>query len=185
VQASVTQIDFIMEREPGEPLPNARHELFAQLVAEGRTLTSAHVEAGFTDNRSNASSLRQNNAIGQRIKELQVQAAERVGVSIERVLNELAKIGFANIGDYVDVSGADGPQIDLSALPPEKLAAISEIQTETILDRSVRDDESGRTGEVRKVRLKLWDKRGALVDLGRPAPIRKESCANAYFELES
>jgi phage terminase small subunit len=96
---------------------------------------------------------------------LTAEAAERVGVSIERVLTELAKIGFANINDYVDVTG-DGPRIALGQLPPEKLAAISEIQTDTLIDRT-KTDEAGNFGEVRRVKIKLWDKKGALVDLGR------------------
>jgi phage terminase small subunit len=107
------------------------------------------VEAGYADDRGNASALRQNTAIGQRIKELQVQAAERVGVSIERVLNELAKIGFANIADYMDIE--DGkPVLSLARNSRDQLAAIAEV-----------------TSDQGRVKIKLLDKKGALVDLGR------------------
>jgi phage terminase small subunit len=61
---------------------------------------------------------------------------------------------------------AVAPVVSLARIPPEKLAAISEIQTDTLIDRT-KADEAGNFGEVRRVKIKLWDKKGALVDLGR------------------
>ena len=139
-----------MERELGNPLDNPKHEAFAQEVAKGKTLCKAYVLAGYADDRGNASKLHQITTIKDRIKELTAEAAARAGVSIERVLKELAKIGFSNLGDYVSPSGV----VDISRVTPEQFAAIGEVQTDTI-------------GDVSRVKLKLLDKLRALNDLGR------------------
>ena len=80
--------------------------------------------------------------------------AERTGITAERLLRELALIGFANMGDYLGM-GADGqPCLDLSDLTRDQAAAI----------REIRIDE---TGKGRRVRLKLSDKLTALMTMGR------------------
>ena len=93
---------------------------------------------------------------------LWADAAVRVGVSVENILAELKAIAFANAADFKDlVMGADDARAALDDLPPEKTAAILELNVETKTNRN-------RPGEVtHKVHLKLHDKKGALVDLGR------------------
>jgi phage terminase small subunit len=109
---------------------------------------------------------------GQRLlSHVEVQAAisaaqearsKRTQITQDAVLTELAKIGFGNIADFVDVAG-ESPSIDLQAVPRDKLAALSEITTETVHEHRGR----GETAEVRRVKIKMWDKRSALVDIGR------------------
>ncbi len=53
------------------------------------------------EDTGNACHLQQITAVKERIAELNAEAALRAGVSIERVLNELAKIGFADMGDLI------------------------------------------------------------------------------------
>lgn len=143
-------------------LANPKHELFAQEVAKGTPLEKAYVKAGYKPDPKNAARLTKNDGVRTRIDEILALAADNVGVTIERVLSELAKIGFANIADYLDLSG-DAPVIALAAVSRDKLAALSEISTETAMERSSGDEPR----EVRKVRIKMWDKKGALVDLGK------------------
>ncbi len=78
---------------------NAAHELFAQEVAKGLSLSEAYVAAGYAEDSGNACRLQQMTVVKERIRELTSEAALRAGVSIERVLKELAKIGIANLGD--------------------------------------------------------------------------------------
>jgi len=62
--------------------------------------------------------------------------------------------------DYVQPSAAGGFAVDLSALSRDHGAAIQEV----IVDyQTAGDDKTG----VKRVRLKLADKRAALVDLGK------------------
>jgi phage terminase small subunit len=92
----------------------------------------------------------------------QSKVAAKLEITQEAVAAELAKIGFANIAEFVDVSGST-PSISLQDVPRDKLAALSEITTETVMENRGR----GEVAEVRRVKIKLWDKRAALVDLGR------------------
>jgi len=92
--------------------------------------------------------------IAEAVAEAQVERSERTKITVDNVLRELALIGFANAGEYFDW-GPDGvklkPKEDLT---PEQQAVVAEV-SETVT-------EKGRT-----IRLKLHDKRGALVDVGR------------------
>lgn len=155
-------------------LKNPKHELFAQGLANGEDVGKAYEAAGFKKNDGNARRFKQNEAIRKRVEALlserqQFQAKaievaiEKTGISIGKVLEELARIGFSNIADYVDTSG-DHPSIRLCDVPRDKLAALSEITTETVFERT---NSKGAPTEVRRVKIKLWDKKGALVDIGR------------------
>jgi hypothetical protein len=69
-------------------LKNSRHELFAQLVAEGKSATAAMKEAGYSDGR-NSWRLMRNEAIRGRIDELLARGAERAEVTVVSLLDEL------------------------------------------------------------------------------------------------
>ena len=125
--------------------------------------TQAAIRAGYS--KKTAYSL------GQRLlKHVEVQGAlqdamarraKKNEITADRVVQELAKIGFANIGDYVNTTGT-APFIDLSAMTREQAAALSEI---TVDEYTEGRGEEAR--EVKRVKVKLCDKRAALVDLGK------------------
>jgi phage terminase small subunit len=71
------------------PLPNARHELFAQERAKGLTTDAAYKKAGFRANRSNASRLNSNDRIKARIKELQGRAALKAEITAADIARQL------------------------------------------------------------------------------------------------
>jgi phage terminase small subunit len=75
-------------------------------------------------------------------------ASRRTEITLDRVLKELAKIGFANMADYIDKLE------DLENLDRDLMAAVSEVIVEDV-------------GGVKRTRVKLLDKRAALVDLGK------------------
>ncbi len=72
----------------------------------------------------------------------------------EKVIAELALIGFANMGDYVNLSDPDKPMVDLSNLTPKQASAIAAVTYE-------------KRGIERRVKIKLHDKLNALVTLGK------------------
>ena len=82
--------------------------------------------------------------------------AERLSVSAENVISELAKLAFANVGDFYQV-GEDGLlQVDASALAdPAKSAALAQVD---IVEKANGDQT---------IKIKLADKRAALTDLGK------------------
>ena len=57
-------------------LSKSRYELFAQAVANGRSLDNAYGDAGFVRNRGNASKLMRNTAIQSRVQEILDQKAQ-------------------------------------------------------------------------------------------------------------
>ena len=103
-----------------------------------------------------------NGEIAGRVAELQAKIEKRTEITVDAVLAELAKIGFANTEDYIRVTPDGDPYIDLSSLTREQAAAISEV--------AVDDHVEGRGSDsrtIRKVRIKFHDKKGALVDIGK------------------
>lgn len=84
------------------------------------------------------------------IAKAMAERSKRTGVNADRVLMELAKIGFASINDIVDLNSAKIKE-DASA---EDLACIQSIK--------VKPTEWGIEREI-----KMYDKKAALVDLGK------------------
>ncbi len=59
-------------------LTNARHERFAQSLAKGMSADAAHTAAGYKPSRGNASRLRANESIVERVAELQGSTAKQI-----------------------------------------------------------------------------------------------------------
>ena len=143
-------------------LPIPRQEKFAQELAKGKKPSDAYGAAGYVRSASGAYRLRNLPHVAARIEELLERAALRAEVTAEKVLRELALIGFANMQDYARI-GADGdPYLDFSGLTRDQAAAIVEMIVEDFKDGRGKDAR-----DVRRVRVKLADKKGALVDIGR------------------
>lgn len=157
-------------------LKNQRHERFCRAYVRGKTAGNAaasYAAAGYRPGRENAAALLRRNHISSRVAELQqqVQAAEveanaraleKYQVNAERVIGELARIGFANMLDYVRPTEDGDVVVDLSALDRDRAAAIQEVVVDTYQEG--RGDDAR---DVKRVRFRLADKRAALVDLGK------------------
>jgi phage terminase small subunit len=94
-----------------------------------------------------------------RIEELKTAAAEGAVATAREVLEELTRIGLANMADYV---GPGFEMREISEMSRDQTAALAEVTCETFMDGRGEDAR-----EVRRVKFKLADKRAALVDLGR------------------
>jgi hypothetical protein len=77
-------------------------------------------------------------------------------------VDELARVAFANMLDYIKVTADGGVSVDLSQLERDTAAAILEVVVDTYVD-----GRGENAKEVKRVRFKLADKRAALVDLGK------------------
>lgn len=118
--------------------------------------TKAAIRAGFSKKtaRSQGQRLLTNVDIAKAIEVAMLKRADRTEVTADRVLAELAKIGFANAGDFFDW-GPDGVTIkDKSELTPDQQAAVQEV-SETVT-------EKGGT-----IRVRLADKQRSLELMGR------------------
>jgi phage terminase small subunit len=90
------------------------------------------------------------------------RAADHCAATQERIVTELARVGFASMGDYVRITLAGDAQLDLSQVDDDQWKAISKLTIEEKTEGTGND-----TRVTRKVRIKLHDKRAALVDLAR------------------
>lgn len=126
--------------------------------------TQAAIRAGYSEKVANTNGPRLlvNARVAAAIAERRGELQQATGVTQERVVAELAKIGFANLGDYFRLDGPE-PVIDLANLTEDQKAAMSEITVDRTTVASGEDSETTTT----RVRIKLHDKRAALVDLGK------------------
>lgn len=131
---------------------NKRQELFIQEYLIDLNGTQAAIRAGYSPKTANeqASRLLANVNIRARIEKAMAERSRRTGINQDRVLLELAKIGFVNISDVVDPETAK----ILPNAKEEDLACIQSIK--------VKPTEWGTEREV-----KMYDKRATLVDIGR------------------
>lgn len=151
-------------------LPNARHERFAQELAKGKSADEAYRAAGYKPHDGNAARLRGNERILSRVAEIQQRGAERAEVTVERIVRELAKIGFSDIRKLVkwrSNATVVGEDPDTGA---DQVRAFNEV--EIIDSAQIDDDIAGAIAEVSQtkegtLKVKLHDKRAALVDLGK------------------
>lgn len=90
------------------------------------------------------------------IEEKRRAVAERLEITPEKVMAELAKLAFVNMQDFARAGG------DWTKLTRAQMAAITEIHLE---ERTEIDGD--RPATVRVAKIKLADKKGALVDLGK------------------
>lgn len=142
-------------------LENTKHEKFAQELAKCNSQDAAYVAAGYRANASHASRLARNGKVKGRVAELVAAGAEKAEVDVARVLAELAKIGFANMLDYIGVTPDGDPFVDISDISRDQAAAVQQITIEDFKDGRGEDAR-----DVRKITFKLGDKRAALVDIG-------------------
>jgi phage terminase small subunit len=136
-------------------LANTRHEMFCQNLAKGMSDTDAYERAGYVRDDGNACHLSQKPHIRARVQELMEKAGKRAEITAARVLQEMAKLAFYNPADYIKIDEDGSAIVDLSKLDRDQAAAITEVIS-----------ERGEDGKV-KTRIKLADKKAALVELGR------------------
>lgn len=95
--------------------------------------------------------------IKSRIDKAMAERSRRTGINQDRVLQELARIGFAKITDVVDP--------DTAKIRPDA----SEDDLACIQSIKIKPNEFGTEREV-----KLYDKKSALVDLGKHLGLFKD-----------
>jgi len=96
------------------------------------------------------------------IEKARAERAERTRLTGDMVVDELRKIGFASMGDYLKSTPEGDPYLDFSTLTPDQKAALAEVTVEDFVDGR---GENARA--VKRVKFKLHDKQAALVSLGR------------------
>ena len=138
--------------------PTVKQEKFVAAVLGGASDVDAYRAAGYSLGLSpgalqvEANRRRHSPTIALLIEAGRAELAQVTQVSREQIASELAKVGFASLGD-VATWGPDGLRVrDSGALEPGALAAVSEVV-------------EVQTEHGHSIRVKLHDKVGALVKL--------------------
>lgn len=123
--------------------------------------TQAAIRAGYSAKTAEQQGhqLLKNTSVAEAVSEAQAARSERTEITQNQVLRELAKIGFSDIRKLFTPGGNLMPIGDLD---DDAAACLSSIEITTRKARGGDDDE---VEEVAKIRL--WDKRAALVDIGK------------------
>lgn len=134
---------------------NAREARFCREYLIDLNATAAAQRAGYSQKTAGATGARllKRVHVQARIQKLKADRAERVDIKADRVVQELARLGFSDIRQCFewDEKGR-GRFIPSADLDDDVAAAIAAVEC---------DPGTG------KLKLKMWDKNAALLQLGR------------------
>lgn len=113
-----------------------------------------------------ASRLMRNPKVALRVRELQDEVARANKITVERVVNEYAKLAFTDLPGIVTFDGATMSVADFDTLTPAQRACIQSFKVKT--DREMQNGDDGRPAAtpVQQVEVKLYSKQAALDKLG-------------------
>lgn len=136
---------------------NAKQSRFCEEYVIDLNATQAAIRAGYSKKTAGAQGfdLLKKLEINKKIAGLQKAISEKNGDLAQKVVDELVKIGFSNVQNYINHSNKIK---DLSRIDAKKAAAVSSVKkTVTTI--------GGNKKEVTEFRL--WDKTDALEKLGK------------------
>lgn len=141
-------------------LENARRERFCREYVIDGNATQAYIRAGYSAKGAGQSAERllRNAEIAARVAELQAKVADKLEITAERVLREVARLAFSDPRKFFNPDGSLKP---ITELDDDTAAALASFES---VEKAIPGGE-GETEEVRK--FKVWDKPAALGMLGR------------------
>jgi phage terminase small subunit len=152
----------------GQGKRKIREELFARFYVTDPELNGAEAarKAGYAPRSAKvtASRLLTKANVKALIADLTKRQSDALDLKAEKVLRELALMGFANMLDYIAVQEDGMVAVDLSKITRAQAAAIQEITTE---EYTVEGDDKKEAKVVTKTRFKLADKLRCLELLGK------------------
>lgn len=125
--------------------------------------TRSAIAAGYSQGsaESKGSQLLRNIKVRKLVDNYLTKRASKLEIKAEKVLEELARLAFANMQDYIKIQDGEF-YIDFSALTRDQAAAIQEV---TVEEYSEGRGEEKR--DIKRTKFKLNDKKGALELLGK------------------
>jgi len=151
-----------------EQLPHVRftpkQHLFIEAYLVFRSLTKAAIAAGCKERSAHAVGWKWFNKteIRAEINARLAATLDRYAVTSDRIIRELALIGFANIGDFIAVQDCGNAIVDFGTATREQMASLKSIEID---ERPIASAAAG----VRRIKISLSDKRQALMDLAKLA----------------
>ena len=156
-KTSASQADFKQERAL-----TPKQAAFVREYLIDLNGTQAAIRAGYSERTANeqAARLLANVSVSKAVADAQAERADRLEITADRVLAELAKIGFA---DMRDVASWGETVVDEDGKPIHGVKLVS--------SDKLTDSAAAAISEIAEtpagLRIKLHDKRAALVDIGK------------------
>ncbi len=137
-----------------------KRAVFVREYLVDRNGTRAAIAAGYAPNSASVTSCRllRNAKVQAEVTELSEDRLERLEITADTVLQELAKIAFANMKDFLTVRTDGSIAVDISQISPIQAAALADLRI---------DEYTSEQGHIRRTRLKLASKTRALELLGK------------------
>jgi phage terminase small subunit len=141
-----------------------KQHLFIEAYLIHMNATRAAIAAGFSERSANnqGTRLMADDAIRAEIEARLASTFDRYAITSERIIRELAKIGFGNIDDFVAVQADGSLVVDFGTATREQMASLKSIEVD---ERTI----DGAAAGVRKIKISMSDKRQALMDLAKLA----------------
>lgn len=144
---------------------NEKQQRFVQEYLVDLNGTQAAIRAGYSPKTapSQASRLLTNAKVTEALQAARARIGRKLEVTQERILQELARIAFADVRDLFTWDEESASYVPSANLTDDQAAAVSAIEAETT--RFTRDD--GTVETKIKLKLKTYDKKGALDSLAK------------------
>jgi phage terminase small subunit len=148
-----------------QPLP-PKQEAFVQEYLIDLNATAAYGRAGYKAKgnvaEAAASRLLRNVKVQVRIQEAMQARSVATGITAERVLQELALLGFSDIGQVLDFTGTDPHLRPCNTIPEVARRVLASVKVKRSMEGT-----GEWAKEVEVTEFKLWDKLAALEKLGK------------------
>ncbi len=138
-----------------------RERLFVREYLIDLNATQAAIRAGYSPG-SHAWEIFNRPRVKAAVEAAMAARAAALDITAERVLYEIALMGFANLMDYFTPQEDGTAHVDLSGLTRDQAAGIAAVEVDEF--------KSGRGAagrEVKRVKVKLADKKGSLELIGK------------------
>ncbi len=152
------------KNKPMQAISERHLKLVTEYFANGFNKRAAMRACGYTETGIEGYQHRLFNHpdVLQEISNRRQSLTRKYDISEERILNEYAKIAFANFGDILEIQNDGSAVIDMAGMTEDQRAALSEFQVDEYKDGKGEDAR-----EVKKYKIKFHDKKAALDALAK------------------
>jgi len=132
-----------------------QRQLFVAHYLKHLNAKQAAIEAGYAPKSAEVTGCRllSDAKVSAAITKASEKRLASLEVTADRVIEEIAKLSFANMADYIKVQADGTAYIHLSAMTRDQAAALSEVETTEYIE-----GRGENAADVRKVKIKLADK---------------------------
>jgi phage terminase small subunit len=152
-------------RNPSNPygLEDRRWRFCQELLIDDNAAQAA-IRAGYSEKtaKQQACRLLTNADVRRAVADLRAARAQRLETTADRVLQELAMVAFADIGQVMDFTGADVKLRPANAIQEQARRALASMKVKRYVEGHGDDAR-----DVEVIEFKFWDKVTALLKLGQ------------------